>query len=127
MANGVYGNVRGAKFDPLTDAEIWFSYRSKRSDAGSEYSKVDNVGEYLTYNGVGGLYQLKLPYDKFNKVGIYNLYIKPREFTTTLQDVGVLAAYPDIRGVVIGDNIEGLNINNDSLVGYTIEYFSGSL
>ena len=127
MANGIYGNVRGAEFDPLTDAEIWSSYRSKRSDVGSKYEKVKNVGEYLTYNGISGLYQLKLPYNKFNKVGIYNLYIKPRTITTTIQDVGVLATYPDIRGIIIDSsngNLGNLNITNDSLVGYTIEYFS---
>lgn len=127
MANGVYGNVRGAEFNPLTDAEIWFSYRSKRSDIGSDYESMDNIGDYLIYNGISGLYQLKLPYDKFNKVGIYNLYIKPREISTTIQDVGVLATYPDIRGVVIDTaTIDGLTIINDSLVGYTIEYFSKS-
>ena len=127
MANGIYGNVRGAEFDPLTDAEIWSSYRSKRSDAGSKYEKVENVGEYLTYNGISGLYQLKLPYDKFNKVGIYNLYIKPRAIKTTIQDVGVLATYPDIRGVIIDSSKLGnLNIINDSLVGYAIEYYSKS-
>ena len=127
MANGIYGNVRGAEFDPLTDAEIWSSYRSNRSDTGSEYELVENIGEYLTYNGISGLYQLKLPYNKFNKVGIYNLYIKPRTIKTTIQDVGVLATYPDIRGVIIDSSngdLGNLNITNDSLVGYTIEYFS---
>ena len=52
-------------------------------------------------NVLEGLYNLKLPLQYFNKKGFYTVYIKPKEVIMTLQDVGVLASYEDIKGIVI--------------------------
>jgi len=128
MSSGVYGVVRGADFVPNDHAEVWVSYRESRSVQGDGFQLAD-TSKYLTtekVNGsqISGLYQLKLPLDVFNKVGIYNIYIKPKEIEATIQDIGVLATYPDIRGVVINTaQLTSLPNENDGLVGYRIEYY----
>ena len=43
-----------------------------------------------------------------------------------IKDIGSLAAYPDIRGIVIDSSVMGSNqalFGNDNLVGYRVEYF----
>lgn len=128
MSSGVYGIVRGADFVPNDHAEVWVSYRESRSVQGDGFQLAD-TSKYLTTekvngNQISGLYQLKLPLDVFNKVGIYNIYIKPKEIEATIQDIGVLATYPDIRGVVINTSqLTSLPNENDGLVGYRIEYY----
>ena len=61
----------------------------------------------------------------FGEKGIYSVYIKPKEIETIIQDIGVLSAYPDVRGMVLlgfnGDN-SSLNVNG-ALTGYRVEYF----
>lgn len=125
--SGVYGNIRSANFNP-NDAEILLSYRSSRTESGGIFTKVE-TSKYLTTqldeNGkqLSGIYQLKLPLDVFNKIGIYTLYIRPREISASIKDVGVLLAYQDIRGIVIDTStISDITIDNNSLVGYRIEY-----
>lgn len=137
MAQGVYGTTRGANFDP-SDAEVWVSYRKNRTEEGfgigndstkKGFSKVE-TSKYLTMqtaniDGVDrqmeGLYQLKLPLDVFNKTGIYNIYIRPKQIEASIKDVGVLASYPEIRGLVLDTTSLPISDNN-SLVGYRIEY-----
>jgi hypothetical protein len=72
---------------------------------------------------LNGMYDLRLPLDKFNQVGIYTVYIKPKEVKTSIYAVSTLSAYPNIRGIVL--NIAGItNIptDNGELVGYRVEY-----
>lgn len=139
MSAGTYGTVKEANFN-INDAEVWISFRKNRSEIGRGVgSDADKVGfvkvdttKYLStqtavINGVeqhlNGLYQLKLPLDVFNQTGIYNIYIRPRQIEATIKDVGVLIAYPDIRGIVLDTTVftngEG---DNNNLVGYRIEY-----
>jgi len=131
MSSGVYGNRIPATFTPSEHADVFLSYRTNRSIPNAGFKKVE-TSKYLNVetdgvNQIGGLYQLKLPLDEFNKVGIYNIYIKPKEIKTTIQDVGVLFSYPEIRGLVLNTaNISELPNGNDSLVGYKIEYYDSS-
>lgn len=132
MSSGVYGTIRPSDFIPNEHAEVWLSYKEDRTSTGTGFSLVD-TSKFLTRemagdNHISGLYQLKLPLDVFNKVGVYNIYIRPKQITTKIQDVGVLASYPDIRGLVLNtSNIVGLsNIENDGLIGYRIEYFDSN-
>ena len=127
MAQGVYGIVRGANFNP-SDAEIWLSYRSSRSDSGDGFTKVE-TSKFLTTetdangNQIGGIYRLKLPLNIFNKIGIYCIYIRPKQIETTIKDIGILLSYPEIRGIVLDTStISDLTIDDNSLVGYRIEY-----
>lgn len=132
MSAGVYGINKGADFVPSEHAEIWLSYRKNRTVSGDGFKLVE-TSKYLTaetdgVNQIGGLYQLKLPLDTFNKVGVYNIYIRPKQITTTIQDVGVLSSYPDIRGIVLNTSIiTGItSFENDGLIGYRVEYFDSN-
>ena len=40
---------------------------------------------------LGGLYNLTLPSDTFNKLGIYTIYIRPAQIRTTILDCGVVS------------------------------------
>lgn len=131
MASGVYGINRGADFIPDKHAEIWLSYRENRTISGDGFKLVE-TSKFLTVetdglNQIGGLYKLKLPMDVFNKVGIYNIYIRPKQIKATIQDVGVLLSYPNIKGVVLSaSEIGDISLENDGLVGYRIEYFDSA-
>jgi hypothetical protein len=131
MSSGVYGNVIPASFVPNEHAEVWLSYRENRMVIGDGFEKVD-TSKYLSAetdgtNQIGGIYQLKLPLDIFNKVGIYNIYIRPTQIEATIQDIGVLSSYPDIRGIVIDSSqITNITSENDGLVGYRIEYYDST-
>jgi hypothetical protein len=41
---------------------------------------------------IGGLYNLQLPAEEFNALGIYTLVIRPIEIRTLITDCGVLSA-----------------------------------
>lgn len=132
MSSGTYGIIRPADFNPATDADVFLSYSQTRGSIPTGFTSVD-ASTYLTRqtivgdtNPIGGIYNLKLPLSVFNKVGIYNLYIRPKQINATIQDVGVLSAYPDIRGLVLKSSELGdINVENDNLTGYRIEYFNG--
>jgi len=128
-----YGINRAADFNTATDAEIFWSYGENRSTISSNYIK-DDITKFLTaqlapgstINPIGGIYNLKLPLDIFNKVGIYNIYIRPKQIEVNIQDVGVLSAYPNIRGIILkASDLIGISQENDALSGYRIEYYNG--
>lgn len=96
---------------------------------------TDDITKFLTaqtapgsvMNPIGGIYNLKLPLEIFNKVGIYNIYIRPKQIELNIQDIGVLSAYPNIRGIILkATDIVGLSVGNDTLSGYRIEYYDSS-
>jgi len=129
-----YGINRAADFNPATDAEIFWSYSENRSIVNSNYQS-DDITKFLTaqlapgstVNPLGGIYNLKLPLDTFNKVGIYNVYIRPKQIEVNIQDVGVLSAYPDIRGIILNStDLTGITADNDVLSGYRIEYYDST-
>lgn len=140
MGNNIYGTVRQAFFNPSKDCDIFYYYKPSRSSSDSAFTgfkKIDNPSRLLEYTNLEesnldkrlpGMYNLKLPADIFGNRGIYTIYIVPREIECEIRDVGALAAYPDIRGIVIDthmmDNIA--LFNNDNLVGYRVEYFKNS-
>ena len=75
---------------------------------------------------INGLFRLKLPLSQFSEKGIYTLYIRPKECKTKIVDVSVLAAYPDVKGVVLNINDEGLAGLDSNLVGYRLEFNDGT-
>ena len=129
MSSGIFGSVRPAKVDPSRDCEILYSYRPTRSMDDSSFN-----GKYRTLDPaeclvnsvtednvqIDGVFELRLPLDKFNKKGFYTIYIRPKEIKAKITDVSVLAAYPDVKGVVI------LNPGVTDLVGYRIEFADGT-
>lgn len=128
--SGVYGTIRAANIDPLKDVEIYYFYRPSRGTTDDDFTSFKKLNSDLLVksqdeNGDNliGMFNLRLPLDKFNKKGIYTIYIKPKEYIIKLYDVSVLAAHPDIKGVVINSyDIDGIT----DLTGYRLEYFDGS-
>lgn len=126
MANGVYGTVVPANIDPEQDVEIFYGYRPTRgTDGDNPYFETMEASECLipsedaSGNAILGLYNLKLPLDIFNKKGFYTVYIRPKEYEVILKDVSVLAAYPDVKGIVVAiDDVSGI----DDLTGYIVRY-----
>jgi hypothetical protein len=77
---------------------------------------------------LGGLYNLTLPADEFNALGIYTLYLRPAQIRTTIADCGVLSSAPNIKGIII--NLQDVPANatnkfvNQGLVGFRVEYLN---
>mgnify|MGYP004446819039 CR=1 FL=1 len=142
MANNTYGIVKQALFNPESDADIYYHYKPTRSSVettNTGFIKVKNVATMLENakldasvqtnyadRRLPGMYTLKLPATIFANKGIYTIYIVPKEINCTIKDVGALAAYPDIRGIVIDlqDVTENAQLfKDDNLTGYRIEYY----
>lgn len=130
MSNGIFGSVRPANLDINNDVEIFYSYRPGRGETSSDFEDgfhALTASEVLkvcknTNNAINGLYTLRLPLNKFNRKGFYTIFIRPKEVETEIMDVSVLAAYPDVKGVVF-------RLNNDlpaDLTGYRIEFEDGT-
>lgn len=134
---GMYGTIKPADIDIENDVEIFYYYRPsynvddtnfsnfKKLEASSMLAPCQGEGDGNTVS-ISGLFNLKLPMDKFGRKGIYNIYIRPKERKVTIKNVGVLAAYQDVRGVVFSLDDLSLFKQNNSLVGYRIEYTDGS-
>ena len=145
MASGTYGIVRPADITPA-DVDIFYHYTPSRdvigdakftkvSDPTTMLFKLDNPNNPNTLNGqsgtpeiFGGAYTLKLPTQIFGAKGFYTIIIKPIEIRTSIVDVGVLSAYPDIKGLIfdlssIPSQFQS-KFENDGLVGYRVEYIS---
>ena len=77
---------------------------------------------------LGGLYNLRLPAEQFNQLGIYTLYIRPAEIRTSILDCGVLSSLPNVKGLIIDlNNVPSQFRNkfvNQGLVGFRIEYLN---
>lgn len=134
MSSGIFGTVRPANITPHLDVEMLYYYRPTRSrtDATFDGYKTLDPSECLkksvttdTHNTVEGLFELRLPLDKFNMKGFYTVYIRPKECEAKIIDVSVLASYPDIKGVVFNiTNGDLVGIND--LTGYRMEFEDGT-
>jgi len=139
MANNTYGIVRAALVTP-DDVEIFYSYRPTRNsedDSFKDWRKIEDVSSIFSNSKLEnsevadlrlpGMYNLNLPVSLFGKSGYYTIYIRPKEYMFTIKDVGSLAAFPEIRGIVLDMNeiVENRGIfADDNLVGYRVEYFN---
>jgi len=140
MATGTYGTIRPADVSP-EDVDIILNYTPSRDETDNfVLTKLDATSILKPYFNnadtggnagieiLGGLYNLKLPADQFNKIGIYTLLIRPAQIRTTILDCGVLSALPNVRGVVIDLNSVPTQYRNkfinQGLVGFRIEYLN---
>ena len=142
MATGTYGTIRPADVSP-TDVDIILNYTESRdvtndfqltklnsSAVLTPYFHNTNTGGNSGVEILGGLYNLRLPSNIFNQLGIYTLYIRPAEIRTRITDCGVLAALPNIKGIVI--DISNVPVSfrdkfvNQGLIGYRVEYLQTS-
>jgi hypothetical protein len=134
MSSGIFGTVKPANITPHLDVEILYYYRPTRSrtDASFDGYKALDPSECLkksviteSHDAVEGLFELRLPLDKFNMKGFYTVYIRPKECQAKIIDVSVLASYPDIKGVVFNISNGPLAGIND-LTGYRMEFEDGT-
>ena len=142
---GVYGTRIGS-IVTSDDIDIFYSYSPTRNSIDALNAKFKHLDPSLLIqanvdegesverydNIIEGLYNLKLPIEHFGKKGFYTIYIKPKEVETVLTDVGVLSAYPDVKGLVIDTTkitdakFRNMLLNNNSLVGYRVVYFDNN-
>ena len=145
MAVGSYGIVRPADVSP-DDVEILYHYAADRVATTNVTLKKLTSNQVLTpilHTGtttsdttavgteiLGGLYNLQLSATDFSNLGIYTLYIRPKQIRTSIMDCGVLASLPSVRGVVVDlSNVPSADRNkftSQGLVGYRIEYINPS-
>ena len=139
MATGNYGTIRLADVSPA-DVEIILNYTPSRDDTQNfilkKLNSLDILRPYFSNTSVGGntneilggLYNLTLPADEFNSLGIYTLLLRPTQIRTIITDCGVLSALPNVRGIIIDLlNVPSEYLNkfvNQGLVGYRIEYLN---
>jgi hypothetical protein len=140
MSTGSYGTIRPADVSP-EDVEIIMNYTPSRDQTSNfvltklnaasilkPYFNNNTTGVNDNIELLGGLYNLTLPADQFNRVGIYTLYIRPAQIRTTITDCGVLSALPNVKGLVIDlNNVPSQYRNkftNQGLVGFRIEYLN---
>jgi hypothetical protein len=135
MSLGTYGNVRFANVDPK-DVEIFYIFTPSRDIKPSTVNSIPDATQVLsTFNGdmgsttlgFDGMYNLRLPKEIFNQLGIYSIFIRPKQVVTTIIDCGVLAALPDVKGIVLDTTRADLSfladkMSSNGLVGYQIEY-----
>jgi len=140
MATGSYGTIRPADVSP-EDVEIILNYTPSRDETQNfvltkldartllkPYFNNSNTGGNPNVEVLGGLYNLTLPSDQFNRVGIYTLFIRPVQIRTTILDCAVLSALPNVRGLVIDINQVPSQYRNkfvdQGLVGFRVEYLN---
>ena len=140
MAIGSYGTIRPSDVSPA-DVEIIMNYTPTR-DATDAFvlTKLDattilrpyfnnsETGGNAGVEVLGGLYNLTLPANQFNALGIYTLYLRPIQMRTVITDCGVLSALPNVKGIVIDlANVPAEYQNKfvpQGLVGFRIEYLN---
>jgi hypothetical protein len=140
MATGTYGTIRPADVSP-EDVDIILNYTPSRDETDNfVLTKLDSTAVLRPYfhnnetggnNSVeilGGLYNLRLPAEQFNKIGIYTLFIRPAEIRTQILDCGVLSALPNVRGIIFDLNQVPSAYRNkfvtQGLVGFRVEYLN---
>lgn len=132
--NNTYGTGRPA-IVTSDDVEIYYSFRPSRGSDGSSYNtfkKLDSscLAETAIEGGetLPGVFDLRLPLAQFSEKGIYTVYIRPKEIRTKIIDVSTLAAYPDVRGIIIDSSSLGSEIESGSngISGYRVDYFDNS-
>ena len=140
MAIGSYGTIRPSDVSPA-DVEIIMNYTATRDVTDSfvltkldaqtilrPYFNNSETGGNAGVEVLGGLYNLTLPANQFNALGIYTLYIRPAQIRTTITDCGVLSALPNVKGLVIDiTNVPTEYVNKfvpQGLVGFRIEYLN---
>jgi len=140
MAIGSYGTIRPSDVSP-SDVEIIMNYTPTR-DVTDQFvlTKLDaqtilrpyfansETGGNAGVEVLGGLYNLTLPANQFNALGIYTLYIRPAEIRTVISDCGVLSALPNVKGIIIDISDVPTQYQNkfvpQGLVGFRVEYLN---
>ena len=104
MIQGVYGTQIPVNIDSSL-VDIYYNYHETRNSDSVETSTFRKIPSSLlrpvvyekAYDDadsvIEGMYNLRLPMEYFSNTGFYTVYIKPKEISAVIADVGVLAAY----------------------------------
>jgi hypothetical protein len=140
MAIGSYGTIRPSDVSPA-DVEIIMNYTPTR-DVTDDFvlTKLDSqtvlrpyfnnteTGGNAGVEVLGGLYNLTLPAQQFNALGIYTLYLRPAQIRTVITDCGVLNALPNVKGIIIDITNVPVQFQNkfvpQGLIGFRVEYLN---
>jgi hypothetical protein len=139
MAIGTFGISRPADVK-IEDIDIYYNYTPNRETRNDDMIKIQDPNELLEYcylpdddnnyivgneNLLEGMYNLRLPADIFNQLGIYTIYIKPKLTPVVIVDCSVLSSLPSIKGIIVDINSlpEGFKANN-AIQGYRVEYLN---
>ena len=140
MSVGSYGVIRSADMSP-EDVDIILNYTPSRDETANfvltkldaksilrPYYNSTTTGGNANVEILGGLYNLKLPAEQFNKIGIYTIYLRPAQIRTKILDCGVLSSLPNVKGIIIDLNDVPSDYRNkfvnQGLVGFRIEYLN---
>jgi hypothetical protein len=140
LAISSYGTIRPSDVSPA-DVDIILNYTPTR-DVTDQFvlTKLDaqtilrpyfansETGGNAGVEVLGGLYNLTLPANQFNALGIYTLYLRPAEIRTVISDCGVLSALPNVKGIIIDVSDVPTQYQNkfvpQGLVGFRVEYLN---
>ena len=138
MSVGTFGNVRASDIS-VGDIDVFYSFSTSRDNNSNEFFRLTSTDVLQEINlptgddleGLGeenileGMYNLTLPANVFNQIGIYTVYLKPTKFRTAIVDCGVLSALPTVKGIVLDSNQLPTELTaNNALQGYLIEYIN---
>ena len=140
MAIGSYGTIRPSDVSPQ-DVDIIMAYTPTRDVTDNftltslnaqsilkPYFNNSETGGNAGVEVLGGLYNLTLPAEQFNALGIYTLYLRPAQIRTVITDCGVLRALPNVKGIVIDLTNVPVEYQNkfvsQGLVGFRVEYLN---
>jgi hypothetical protein len=140
MSLGTYGNIRSANVDPK-DVEIFYIYSPSRDIQSTVVNPIADATQVLsTFGGdmgtstlqYNGIYNLKLPKEIFNKLGVYNIFVRPKQIKTTIIDCGILSVLPDVKGIVLDTTRSDIaviadKLSTNGLVGFQIEYIENGI
>jgi len=128
MSVGIFGNIKLADVD-FSDMDILYVFSPSREELGDTtfqplFSNVAS-SDVIKIGGSDSLYKLRLPASVFNKVGFYNILIKPKTFETTILDCSFIISTTNNvsiskRGIVVPSSQFQRTGN---LTGYQLEYF----
>ena len=140
MAIGSYGTIRPSDVTPQ-DVDIIMAYTPTRDVTDNytltslnaqsilkPYFNNSETGGNAGVEVLGGLYNLTLPAEQFNALGIYTLYLRPAQIRTVITDCGVLSALPNVKGIVVDLTNVPVQYQNkfvpQGLVGFRVEYLN---
>ena len=132
MSIGIFGTKKLADIS-VSDVDILYAFSASREDIGDStfqplFTSITDA-DLRKMLGADGVYKLRLPADKFNKLGFYTILIKPKTIQSVIQDCSYVVSSDDTsiniskKGIVIPS---ALFQKAGSIVGYQIEYFDSN-
>lgn len=132
MSIGIFGTKKLADIS-VSDVDILYAFSASREDIGDStfqplFTSITDA-DLRKMLGADGVYKLRLPADKFNKLGFYTILIKPKTIQSVIQDCSYVVSSDNTsvniskKGIVIPSS---LFQKAGSIVGYQIEYFDSN-